>query len=166
MPKHQGIRISLISQYDAKKIPEYRNADHDLHATANAVDVSIPIYPSSQFWIRYSCRQPPQGSDIHFFYFKLYVAGKFQVAWGCGSQDKWKGETVFVPTEARPLESSSQSERPFHQKLGLFFPRAGGTIRNSDPTFEIRVYRAKARKRENRQYTVHDPDQTRTDGIW
>ncbi|KAM0719840.1 hypothetical protein Q7P37_003975 [Cladosporium fusiforme] len=164
MPKHRGIRMSLISQYDAKKIPEYREANDQSPATANAVNVSIPVYPSSQFWIRYSCHPPSPGSDTRFFYFKLYVDGEFKVAWGCGSQDKWKGEMVFIPNEARPIEPLDSGKRPLHQRLGLFFPRRGGA-NGHDPTFEIHVYRAKARKREQRQYAVEDTAQAHVEGI-
>lgn len=163
MPRHNGIRISLISQYDAKKIPEYRNVNR-ASPSPEVVDVSIPIYSSSQFWIRYSCRLPPQGSCIQYYYFKLYVAGQFQVAWGCGLQDKWKGETVFIPTETSAPESSDEDKKPPYPKLGLFFPRTGGTG-GCDPTFEIRVYRAKARKRQQRQYAVDDPHQTGANGV-
>lgn len=164
MPKSQGIRIALVSQYDAKRIPEYHLADQKPSETSNAVDAIIPIYSCSQFWIRYSCRPPPKESNIRFFYFKLYVAGKFQVAWGCGAQDEWKGVTVFIPVEVRTGETLEEGRAPPRQKLGLFFAREG-EVSGSDPSFEIRVFRAKARKREHRQYTVGDLDEAGAGGI-
>lgn len=76
---------------------------------------------------------------MRFFYFKLYINGKFSVAWGCGAQDEWEGKTLFVP---------SYVDRG---KLGLFFPRdIEGT--SEVPALEIMVYRAKARRRQERQY--------------
>lgn len=151
MPEHKGIHIAVISQYDAKLIPEYRSptGDEDSQATTHHVDVYIPSYTASQFWIRYACNTTTQGPDTRFYYFKLYVAGNFVVAWGCGAQDEWMGETLFVPSDARSADNGSR------QKLGLFFPHDVETTPDV-PAFEIRVYRARARKRQERQYADGD----------
>lgn len=148
MPEHNGIRIGLISQYDAMFIPEYKSPDNDeSHIATRGVDTYIPNYAGSQFWIRYACDATTQELEIRFFYFKLFIAGEFAVAWGCGAQDEWKGETSFVPSDAGLIDGGVSTR----EKLGLFFPR--DVEGSADvPTFEIRVYRATARKRQERQY--------------
>jgi hypothetical protein len=142
MPEQKGIHIALVSQYDAMLIPEYHppNESHDDAERETAtVDTYISNYAASQFWIRYACDMSTQELETRFFYFKLYVAGTFAVAWGCGAQDEWEGKTLFVPSAVG------------REKLGLFFPRdiEGDT---QAPALEIRVYRAKARRRQERQY--------------
>jgi hypothetical protein len=145
MPEHRGIHIALVSQYDAMFIPEHRSLVHDKGdeearaADTHNVDTFNSNYTASQFWIRYACDMATQDSTTRFFFFKLYVGGVFSVAWGCDAQDEWEGETSFAPSEIS------------HEKLGLFFPRS--VVSTSEvPAFEIRVYRAKARRRQERQY--------------
>lgn len=144
MPEHRGIHIALVSQYDAMLIPEHYSPDEsddkaERGANTRAVDTYISNYAASQFWIRYACDMSSQEPETRFFYFKLYVNGTFSVAWGCGAQDEWEGKTLFVPKDVG------------REKLGFFFPRdIEGTSRT--PALEIRVYRAKARRRQERQY--------------
>lgn len=144
MPEHRGIHIALVSQYDAMLIPEHYSPDEsddkaERGANTRAVETYISNYAASQFWIRYACDMSSQEPETRFFYFKLYVNGTFSVAWGCGAQDEWEGKTLFVPKDVG------------REKLGFFFPRnIEGTSRT--PAFEIRVYRAKARRRQERQY--------------
>lgn len=150
---YKGIRIALVSQYDAMSLPQSVDpgSDKDLAGAPDAVDISISACPSSQFWIHYSCDAPARDSDTQFYYFKLHVAGKFQVAWGCGAQDDWKGKTMFVPAES----GSSNDGKARREKLGLFFPHVEEAPSDDTQTmFEIRVYRAKARKRQQRQYAL------------
>lgn len=157
MPTHQGIRIALVSQFDALALPEYHfpRGGHGDEPSAHVVDAHVPVYGASQFWIRYSCRAPLETPEIRFFYFKLYVAGKFTVAWSCGEQDGWKGKTIFVPDDSRSSESDG-SKAP-RRKLGLFFPDVEAIRSAGDrPALEIHVFRAKARKREHRHYTPQD----------
>jgi hypothetical protein len=146
MPEHNGIRIGLVSQYDAIFIPEYHSPtihDHQTQPTTHNIDIYIPNYSSSHFWIRYACDETMQEPEIRFFYFKLFIGGKFALAWGCGAQDDWCGETFFVPSD-----SGSVATR---EKLGLFFP--SDVEGDSEvPTLKIRVYRATARRRWEREY--------------
>lgn len=145
MPEHRGIQIALVSQYDAMLISEHLSPDESdddarRESENRIVDAYISNYAASQFWIRYACDMSTQESETRFFYFKLYVNETFAVAWGCGAQDEWEGNTLFVPKDVG------------REKLGLFFPRdIKGT--SQGPALEIRVYRAKARRRQERQYT-------------
>ena len=61
---------------------------------------------------------------------------------------EWKGETSFVPSDAGLIDGGNTTR----EKLGLFFPR-DVQVTTEVPTFEIRVHRAKARKRQERKYT-------------
>ena len=145
MPEHKGIHIALVSQYDAMLIPEYHplgeseNNTERESGTQKTVDTYISNYAASQFWIRYACDISTREPETRFFYFKLYINGTFSVAWGCGAQDEWEGTTLFVPKDVG------------REKLGLFFPRdIDGT--SQEQVLEIRIYRAKARRRVERQY--------------
>jgi hypothetical protein len=148
MPEHKSIRIRLVSQYDALFIPEFHSPIDNSHQSAiRNIDTYIPNYSASHFWIRYACDPTTQDPELRFFYFKLYIAGKFAVAWGCGAGDEWKGETLFVPGGSDSTDGSVATR----EKLGLFFPSdAEGS--SEVPTFEIQVYRAKARKIRERAY--------------
>lgn len=148
MPEHNGIRIGLVSQYDAMFIPEYQSpGDNGSLIATHGIDTYVPNYAGSQFWIRYACDATTQVLEIRFFYFKLYIGGEFAVAWGCGAQDEWKGETSFVLSHAVSIDDGGSTR----EKLGLFFPR-DVEVSPKVPKFEIRVYRATARKRQERQY--------------
>jgi len=156
MPQHRGVHIALVSQYDAMFIPEYRSPEdgegQKREADTHAVDAYISNYAASQFWIRYACDMSTQDLETRFFYFKLYVAGIFSVAWGCGAQDEWEGQTLFVPNDVS------------REKLGLFFPRNVDATAEM-PAFEVLVYRAKARRRQERQYASTATAQQREDVV-
>jgi hypothetical protein len=144
MPEYRGIHIALVSQYDAMLIPEHhppneKDDDAERQIGMRTVNAYISNYSASQFWIRYACDMSTKEPETRFFYFKLYIAGTFSVAWGCGAQDEWEGKTLFVPKDVG------------REKLGLFFPHdVKGT--SQTPALEIQVYRAKARRRQERQY--------------
>lgn len=148
MPKHKGVRIALVSQYDAMLIPEYRSPHVDeTQAATHSVDTYISNYAASQFWIRYACDATTQEPETRFFFFKLYVAGQFSVAWGCGAQDEWQGQTFFVPSDVCMTDDGTTPRK----KLGFFFPR-DIEVMSEVPALEFRVYRATARRRQERQY--------------
>ena len=181
MPEYAGFTISLTSQYDAATIPEdnvrivttptlrslhldnlttgespglTQHPDKtfsDLHkqssSTSTVIETYIPIYPSSQFWICYDCPPPDwdEEQEVKYYYFKLFFDGKCVLSWGVGEQDNWRGKTIFGLFDGgRDFEGKRIVE-----KRGLFFPDASVV----DPGgFEIRVFRAKARRREPVRY--------------
>jgi hypothetical protein len=158
MLEHNSIRIRLVSQYDALFVPEFHSPIDNSHQSAtHSIDTYIPNYSASHFWIRYACDPTTQYPGLRFFYFKLYIAGKFAVAWGCGAQDEWTGETFFVPSDSGSADGS-------RKKLGLFFPSDAEGI-SEVPTFEIRVYRAKARKRREREYAAEAVVKSENGGV-
>ncbi|KAI7152246.1 hypothetical protein KC349_g9058 [Hortaea werneckii] len=88
------------------------------------VDVSIPIYASSQFWIVYACPRPISGigpeSDVRvrYFFFKLLVQGQCIVSWGCGEEQSWQGKAMFGLVSS----GSDFERRRVVKKMGFFFP--------------------------------------------
>ncbi|KAK5125347.1 hypothetical protein LTR85_000456 [Meristemomyces frigidus] len=142
-PQRRG-RVSL-SQYDALTIPETEWPSTGNSPTSSVADVSIPAYPSSQFWLRYNCGTPPPGSTCRFYYFKLSINGEAVVSWGVGEEDCWSGKTMFGL-----FDSASDFEgRKVIEKRGFFFSqRVGAGSGGGVPAIEIKVFRSKARRRE------------------
>lgn len=156
MPTHRSVTITLQSQYDAHTIPETLSpSSRNLLPIANrTITANIPIYPASQFWIAYQCPLPPPakpgGDETRFYYFKLYVLdsslegqganGRCVLSWGVSEEQDWLGKVVCGFWDA----GTDFEGKKVVEKRGLFFPKddegRGG--------FEIRVFRAKARRRE------------------
>lgn len=118
MPTYRSITTSLVSQFDILNLPEFSPPSIPSDPFANAptlispdhslISIYVPIYPSSQFWLRYSISPPYPPRAL--FYFKLYVNGKCIVSWGCG-----EGLYSFDPFTSVPLNP------PITQLSGSFF---------------------------------------------
>ncbi|KAK0364332.1 hypothetical protein LTR94_011373 [Friedmanniomyces endolithicus] len=90
MPIARGISFSMLSQYDARALPEsplrpldqarpgalikagnksldprreHEAGDEDEDEQTRITAVTIPIYPGSQFWMSYRCPRPPPPSS-------------------------------------------------------------------------------------------------------
>lgn len=109
------------------------------------IHISIPTYPCSQFWINYSC-EPPYDAQVQYYYFKLFVGGKYILSWGVGQTEGWGGKTMYGLYSA----GTDFDGRKIVEKKGMFFPKK--TKQDDGGAFEIRVFRAKARKREVVKY--------------
>lgn len=121
-------------------------------SSSRTAEVYIPIYPGAQFWIHYLCPEPPPHVDdqnetkrieTHFFYFKLFLRGKCVLSWGVGEEDGWAGKLSFGVYGG----TDAFNGRRVWEKRGFFFKKEEG---DRDPTggFEIRVFRSRARRRE------------------
>jgi hypothetical protein len=160
MPTHNGITFTLQSQYDALSIPEYPSATAVLNPCSSSrssseyadsvaeipptspqlIEAYIPVYPSSQFWLTYQCHEwRRQCPEARFLYFKLFMQGRCILSWGVGKEEEWQGKTMFGLFDA----GSDFEGRRVVERRGFFF---GKTC--EDGQFEIRVFRAKARRRE------------------
>ena len=168
MPALKGVTVSLQSQYDARTIPEQvatfssagaancngqvvatgdqgnvsHHFDHQ-YSASSTIDVSIPIYPNSQFWISCDClaaaQQQQQGDqDNHdhrqnrlpatptsgaslatrYFLFKLSRDNTPIVSWGVGAKEDWQGKTFF----ALQSGGSDLDGKGVVEKRGFFFP--------------------------------------------
>lgn len=78
MVQFRGININVVSQFDAKRLPE--------HSTARAFDDSgtvvacyIPIYAGAQIWLEYSIDGPHPPKAAYFF--KMLINGQVVTSW-------------------------------------------------------------------------------------
>jgi hypothetical protein len=177
MPTYRDISINLKSQYDALTIPEFTPplsvfatpprrlrttesffsfSEHKVSHLENHLPgsfssprpsrittVYVPIYPGSQFWIHYACPE----AEGRFYYFKLFVRGQCVLSWGIGDEDGYQGRLAFgVYDGGEDFEGKKVLE-----KRAFFFPTADAGARKSG-SFEIKVYRSHARKREAPKY--------------
>lgn len=155
MPTHRSVTVALISQYDADTIPEIlsRSSRQLLPIANRTITANIPAYPSSQFWISYQCPLPPpakpNGDQTRYYYFKLYSGGKCLLSWGVGDDEGWQGKVVCGFWDA----GTDFEGKKVIEKRGLFFPKIGDV--GGRDGFAIRVYRAKARRREEVKYETY-----------
>lgn len=145
MPSHRGVSVALNSQYDALTIPE--TAGTESSSSAHVTEVSIPTYPSSQFWLSYTCQSPLAATGCRFYYFKLSINGESVVSWGVGEDDNWAGKTMFGLFESGT--GTDFEGRKIVEKRGFFFSNVAKSGSGIDGgLLEVRVYRSKARRRE------------------
>ncbi|KAL8671813.1 MAG: hypothetical protein Q9168_003697 [Polycauliona sp. 1 TL-2023] len=153
MPVSRNITINLVSQFDILNIPEYAPPaipDDPFSTLSARVDNSlvtcyVPTYPLSQFWFSYSV-SPPHPPKA-WYYFKLFINGASVVSWGCGERDGFKGRTMYglydsgyhwmgvpdVAARAFTFANDSSTQQSLTNTLAQ--------------VMEIRVYRARGRKR-------------------
>lgn len=183
MPALKGVTVALQSQYDARTVPEQvakfslagaatcngqvlatgdqGNVSHHFDHQdfpLSTIDVLIPIYPNSQFWISYDClaatqQQQQDQESLHceqdlapnthiscaspttrYFLFKLLVNNTQIVSWGVGAKDEWQGKTFFALQSA----GSDFDGKGVVEKRGFFFPLVpsgvvDGTSEGSEP---------------------------------
>lgn len=162
---------ALREQHPDKTFDDFqRGRQH----TGVVVETTVPVLKGSQFWICYSCPPPPPtapSSDcsgeegdvvgeeegesecarerVRYYYFKLFVSGKCLLSWGVDEREYWKGKAIFGLFDGgRDFEG-----RRIVEKRGLFFPSESNGARGATGEgFEIRVFRAKARRRESSRY--------------
>lgn len=153
MPVYRNITINLVSQFDILNIPEYAPPaalDDPFSATPALVDNSlvscyIPIYPLSQFWLSYNISAPHPPKAL--YYFKFFINDACVVSWGCGEENGFKGKTMYglydsgerwmgepgVDARVFSFANESTTHRRMNSNLGQ--------------VMEVRVYRARGRKR-------------------
>ncbi|KAH0346650.1 hypothetical protein KCU83_g7189, partial [Aureobasidium melanogenum] len=100
MPAAEGIVLMLESQFDADTISEVAiPVSHTAHADdgTRLVDVYVPSYLASQFWISYTVNPAmlaPAQAPTKYIFFKLILDGECIVSWGIGEAEEWKGKTM------------------------------------------------------------------------
>jgi len=148
------------------------------HHSSKPIDVYIPTYPLSQFWIAYEVDFDRLAADVEteetrFFHFKALINGVPAVSWGVGAEQGWKGKTMFAVfgqgkgsrrgqgDGVGRLSGADEEEqgdlKGDHglEKKGFFFPALdddedgsdGSGLRDEEGCLEIRVCRARARRR-------------------
>lgn len=152
MVKFRGIEISIISQFDIRKLPEFRfrqtspspdrskNAPHSPQATASCY---VPIYPGSQIWFEYAIDGPHPPKAAYFF--KLLFNGKVITSFDCGSKHHYYGKMMYnlVVQGTHPITGVAQVVRQ-----ALHFTNHNEDCDNEDEdVIEFRVHRIEHRQR-------------------
>ena len=108
MVKFRGIEVSLISQFDIRKLPEFHlrqsspppDADPftDVDAAKTPLPTAIascyvPIYPGSQIWFEYSIDgpHPPKAA----YSFKLFFNDTVITTWDCTEKHDYYGKMMY-----------------------------------------------------------------------
>ncbi|KAH0396906.1 hypothetical protein KCU89_g8829, partial [Aureobasidium melanogenum] len=153
MPAAEGIVLMLESQFDADTIPEAAiPVSHTTHATdgTRLVDVYVPSYLASQFWISYTINPAmlaPAQAPAKYIFFKLILDGQCIVSWGVGEAEEWKGKTMWAFFRGEDHGGWRTVDKR------AFFFRATG----EDQDFDVLAYRARGRRRACRQFDEMPP---------
>ncbi|KAI4852966.1 hypothetical protein E4T44_01136 [Aureobasidium sp. EXF-8845] len=148
MPAAEGIVLILESQFDADTIPE---AAIPASTTSGAsddqriVDVYVPSYLGSQFWISYTVNPAmlaPTHMPTKYMFFKLILDGECVVSWGVGEAEEWKGKAMWAF-----FQGENHGGWRTVDKRAFFFRPIG-----DDQDFDILAYRARGRRRACRRY--------------
>ncbi|KAH0283068.1 hypothetical protein M436DRAFT_51094 [Aureobasidium namibiae CBS 147.97] len=153
MPAAEGIILMLESQFDADTIPEAAVAAADTSDASDderIVDVYVPSYLGSQFWVSYTINPAmlaPAHAPTKYMFFKLILDDECIVSWGVGEADEWKGKTMWAFFRGEDHGGWRTVE-----KRSFFFRPAG-----DDQDFDILAYRARGRRRTCRQFDEMPP---------
>ena len=101
MVKFRGIEVSIVSQFDIRKLPEFSppkcdpfNEGPSLQSDDNAVaSCYVPVYPGSQIWFEYSIDSPHPPNASYFF--KLLHSGQLITSWDCTAKHCYQGKTTY-----------------------------------------------------------------------
>ncbi|OJD29136.1 glutaminase a protein [Diplodia corticola] len=165
MPTYKNITLSLRSSaHETAPLLEFPPPPHlpgvrIEDARSSTATVYVPASPGLTFWIAYHIKPPAylqQSPGVKYFLFKLYMEGRHVVSWAVGEEDGWKGKTMFGLFE-------NEAWRGGVEKRAFAFAAAGeeeeeegsGDVdveRDHEERFmEVRVFRASARKRVQRE---------------
>ncbi|CAD0083817.1 unnamed protein product [Aureobasidium vineae] len=148
MPAAEGIVLMLESQFDADTIPEAAiPASHasDASDDPRLVDVYVPSYLASQFWISCTINPAmlaPTHAPTKYMFFKLVLDEECIVSWGVGEAEVWKGKTMWAF-----FRGEDHGGWRTVDKRAFFFRPTG-----DDQDFDILAYRARGRRRACRQF--------------
>ena len=154
MVKFRGIEISIISQFDIRKLPEYRfrqtspspdrgqqrNSPHSLKATASCY---VPIYPGSQIWFEYNVDGPHPPKAAYFF--KLLFNGMVITSFDCGSKHNYHGKMMYNLV-AQGIDETTGEAQIVRQALHFSSDNNPESDEHGD-VIEFRVHRIEHRKR-------------------
>lgn len=153
MPAAEGIVLMLESQFDADTIPEAAIPVSDTTVASydsRLVDVYVPSYLASQFWISYTINPvmlAPAAASTKYIFFKLILDGECIVSWGVGEAEEWKGKAMWAFFRGEDHGGWRTVDKR------AFFFRATG----DDQDFDILAYRARGRRRACRRFDEMPP---------
>lgn len=108
---------------------------------SDVAGVFVPMLFGSQIWISYECPDEDTADDVRYYYFNLVgPGGRCLISWG--SRVGYTGRIAFGIYDGGTVSN----DRVILEKRSFFFPHVSEA--SAGGNFEIRVYRAKARKRD------------------
>lgn len=171
MVKYRGIEISIISQFDIRRLPEFQycpiNPQHDsarektASPTSNVIAACyVPIYAGSQsksttfdkvyqvlihqVWFEYAVDGPhPPGAG---YLFKLMFDGKVVTSWDCTEKHDFHGKMMYnLLCQNNEVTNSKEVAR----QAMMFSSELHEDVDPSDQAdvVEIRVHRIEHRQR-------------------
>ena len=155
MVKFRGIEISIISQFDIRKLPEFRfrqpspspdcarhqNTTLSTKATASCF---VPIYPGSQIWFEYNIDGPHPPKAAYFF--KLLFNGRVVTSFDCGSKHNYNGKMMYNLV-AQGRDDMTGEMKIVRQAVHFSSEPENGKSGSQEDVIEFRVHRIEHRKR-------------------
>ena len=154
MVKFRGIDVSIVSQFDIRKLPEFspcqsndpfQQAGPTLRSDDRSVaSCYVPIYPGSQIWFQYSVDAPhPPGAS---YFFKMLHNGQVVTSWDCTSKHGYHGNMTY---NIRYVGNDNLTGIALVQRQVLKFTPAEPTkdVDPFDDCIEIRIHRIEHRQR-------------------
>ena len=178
MVKFRGIELSIVSQFDIRKLPEYSPRDSadpfqcggpTLQSDNNAVaSCYVPIYPGSQVWFEYSIDGPHPPNASYFF--KMTHNSQVVTSWDCTAKHGYRGKTVY---NIKYIGNDNFTGMPLVKRQAFrFSPTVSNETSPFDDCIEIRVHRVEHRQRvalhtpSNPAGDVQAVENTAGDGFW
>lgn len=165
---YRSIDIALHSQLNIEALPEHHPIPRDDHTAPDTTSfmpelfdsrtstcsVFVPVMPGGTFWIKYRVRPPIP--EEQYFLFKLHIDGAHIVNWSTGKAEGWKGKTMFGLFES---PEDMRGKKRIEKRMFYFVPPDGkkkhwgcdADTFDEKACVEIRVHRAGARKRVQRE---------------
>lgn len=88
----RGINVRIVSQIEARRLPEYVSIS-DLGTSSTAATCYVPIHPGAQTWLEYWIIRPHAPGSIWLF--KLFVDGKHVTSWDATAKHGYCGKTAY-----------------------------------------------------------------------
>ena len=153
MVKYRNIELNLISQFDARKLPEYhfnpKNSPSSAPPKNDIASCYVPIYPGSQLWFEY-CVDGPH-PPIAAYLFKLLHNDDTVTSWDCTAKHLYRGKASY---SLRVLGVDAYSGLPMVKREAFAFADgsgghvgSGAVAEGLDDCIQVRVYRVEKRKR-------------------
>ena len=151
MVKFRGIEISIISQFDIRKLPEFQFPETSPPDQAQTSPLNpkatascyVPIYPGSQIWFEYNIDGPHPPEAAYFF--KLLFNGRAVTNFDCGSKHNYHGKMMYnLMAQGRDEKGDI---RIIRQALHFFNEPENGDSSQQEDVIEFSVHRIEHRKR-------------------
>ena len=153
MVKFRGIDVTIVSQFDIRKLPEFKPRESDdainhnepaLRSNDNSIaSCYTPLYPGSQIWFEYSIDgpHPPQAA----YFFKLLHNGQTVTSWDCTAKHGYHGKTTY---NIQYIGNDNFTGMPLVKRQAFkFSPQSLKEVGAFDDCIEVRVHRIEHRQK-------------------